>query len=71
MKKTLKKWLRPAMFTLGGGLVGLGYYFLVGCATGSCPISANPLTSVLYLGLVGWLLSSVFGTKCRNGCKVG
>lgn len=26
MKKKMKKWIRPALFTLGGALLGLGYY---------------------------------------------
>ena len=69
MKEDLKKWLRPVLFLLGGGLVGLGYYFLVGCASGSCPISANPFTSMGYMALIGWLLSGLFGCSCRNGCK--
>ena len=38
MKERLKRWLRPALFTLGGALAGLGYYYLVGCSTGACAI---------------------------------
>ena len=26
MKEQMKKWLRPALFILGGALTGLGYY---------------------------------------------
>ena len=55
MKK--KKWLRPVLFTLGGGLAGLAYYNFVGCAAGGCAIATNPVASVLYLGLVGSGLS--------------
>ena len=60
MKERMKKWLRPALFTLGGALVGLGYYSLVGCATGTCAITSSPLNSMVYMGLIGWLLSGVF-----------
>ena len=70
MKKTLKKWLRPALFTLGGALVGLAYYNFVGCATGSCVITSNPISSMLYMGLIGWLLSSIFGKGCSGGCNM-
>ena len=35
MKKRLKKLLRPLLFTLGGALAGLAYYYLVGCSSGS------------------------------------
>lgn len=70
MKDLMKKWLRPALFILGGGLVGLGYYYLLGCSTGSCVITSSPLTSMAYMALVGWLLSSVFGSSCCGGsCK--
>ncbi|WP_443663603.1 hypothetical protein [Dysosmobacter sp.] len=70
MKDLMKKWLRPALFILGGGLVGLGYYYLLGCSTGSCVITSSPLTSMAYMALVGWLLSGVFGSSCCGGsCK--
>lgn len=70
MKKHMKKWLRPALFTLGGALVGLGYYALVGCSTGSCVITSSPFTSMAYMALVGWLLSGAFGSCCCGGsCK--
>lgn len=70
MKERMKKWLRPALFILGGGLMGLGYYYLVGCSTGTCVITSSPLTSMAYMALVGWLLSGVFGSSCCGGsCK--
>ena len=58
MREIMKKWLRPALFILGGALVGLAYYALVGCSTGTCAITSNPLRSMAYMGLVGWLLSA-------------
>ena len=63
MKKYLKKRPRPAVFTLGGALAGLGYYALVGCSTGSCAITASPVNTMLYMGLIGWLLSGIFGSQ--------
>ncbi len=70
MKERMKKWLRPALFILGGGLVGLVYYNLVGCSTGTCVITSSPINSMLYMGLIGWLLSGTFGSCCRGGsCK--
>lgn len=58
MREIMKKWLRPALFILGGALVGLVYYALVGCSTGTCAITASPLRSMVYMGLVGWLFSA-------------
>ena len=69
MKERLKRWLRPALFALGGALVGLGYYFLVGCPTGACAITSNPFASMAYMGLIGWLLSGVLGSGCGSRCS--
>jgi hypothetical protein len=40
-----KKWLRPVLFTLGGGLAGLACYNFVGCAAGGCAIASKPAAS--------------------------
>ena len=64
MKKRLKKLLRPLLFTLGGALAGLAYYYLVGCSSGSCAITSNPWISSGYGAVIGWLLSSVFAKDC-------
>ena len=45
-----KKWIRPALFTLGGALAGLAYYQWIGCASGSCVITSSPVGSMLYMG---------------------
>jgi len=41
-----------------GGLLGFGYYKLVGCSTGSCPITSSPYTSTLYGAVMGLLIGS-------------
>lgn len=40
-----------------GGLLGFGYYRLVGCSTGACPITSNPWISTLYGAFVGFVVS--------------
>ena len=70
MKAKLKKWIRPVLFTLGGALAGLAYYHFVGCVTGTCPITSNPVSSMGYMGLIGWLLSGAFGKGCESGCSM-
>jgi len=69
MKARLKKWLIPLLFTVGGALAGLAYYYFVGCAAGSCAITSNPINAMLYMGLIGWLLSGVFSGECAGSCS--
>ena len=57
-------WLRPTLFTLGGALAGLIYYNLAGCA-----ITANPVNTMLYMGLIGFLISGLFTKGCNGGCN--
>ena len=53
---------------VGAGL-GLGYHFLVGCGTGTCPISGNVWISTLYGSLLGLVLVSP--SRCNRGsCAV-
>lgn len=70
MKKHVRKWLRPILFILGGALVGLAYYSLAGCSTGACIITSNPIVTMIYMGIVGWLLSGIFGTGCKDKCNM-
>ena len=64
MKVSLKNWLIPLLFTVGGALVGLAYYYFVGCTTGSCAITSSPVNTMVYMGVVGFLLSRLFGKGC-------
>lgn len=70
MWKKLKKLLKPALFTVGGALAGLLYYYFVGCASGTCPLTSHPLVTMAYMGLVGWLLSGIFGKGCSGKCNM-
>jgi hypothetical protein len=50
--------LKMILSVLTGGVLGFGYYRLVGCRSGSCPISGNPYISTLYgaaLGLMWYM----------------
>jgi hypothetical protein len=44
---------------IGGGL-GFGYYKLVGCSTGACPLTSNPWISTIYGMVVGALIAGSF-----------
>ncbi len=65
MKEKIKKWLKSVLFTAGGALVGLAYYYFVGCPTGACPLTSNPFITMAYMGFIGWLLSGIFGRVQR------
>ena len=60
MKKQKKTFLLPLLFAAGGALAGLIYHYTALCADGMCPLSADPLLSMFYLGVIGWLLSALF-----------
>lgn len=40
-----------------GGTLGFLYYKLIGCSSGTCPITSKPLNSILYGAVMGLLLS--------------
>lgn len=66
MKNKLQKHTFPALFFLGGMLAGYLSYRLAGCTSGTCLITATPLSSMLYMGFVGWLLSGVLSGSCAS-----
>jgi hypothetical protein len=41
---------------VGGGL-GFAYYKLVGCSSGTCPLTSNPYMSTLYGMILGALVA--------------
>lgn len=61
----MKKWVRPLLFVLGGGIAGWLYYKFFGCTNG-CQLSSNPYLTMGYMGLVGLLLSFVFEKPCKK-----
>jgi hypothetical protein len=42
-----------------GAAIGFGYYKLVGCSSGACPITSNPYISIVWGAVMGALLSGV------------
>ncbi|WP_310594607.1 DUF6132 family protein [Flavobacterium sp.] len=43
-----------------GALAGYGYYYFVGCASGTCAITSKPLNATLYGAVMGGLLFNMF-----------
>ncbi len=52
------KVVRRVLFPLLGAAGGFAYYWLVGCRTGSCPITGNPYISTAYGAFVGLILTA-------------
>ena len=56
-----KMLLHTVLYVVGGAVVGFGYHKIVGCRSGSCPITANPYISTLYGALVGFFAGGGLG----------
>jgi hypothetical protein len=44
---------------IGGGL-GFAWYKFVGCSTGTCPLTSNPIISTIYGAVLGALIAASF-----------
>lgn len=49
-----------------GALAGFLYWNFIGCTTGSCAITSNPINSTLYGSVTGGLIFSTFKKKQTN-----
>jgi uncharacterized membrane protein YeaQ/YmgE (transglycosylase-associated protein family) len=56
----IKKHILIVIGVLVGSIAGYFYWQQVGCASGNCAITSNPVNSTLYGALMGGLLFSMF-----------
>ena len=56
----ISKYRALVMGILLGGVGGYMYYQFIGCSTGSCPITSQPINSTLYGAMMGGILFSTF-----------
>lgn len=61
--KLLKKYKTPLITALLGALGGLAYWHFIGCASGTCGITANWETSMGMGAVMGWLLGDIAKDK--------
>ena len=52
--------LRILIGAIVGAGLGVGWYKLVGCSTGTCPLTSNPVISTIYGAVLGVLLATSF-----------
>lgn len=57
--KNFKELIRSAWFWkpvsafIIGGIIGFLYYHFIGCSSGTCAITSNPVSSIIFGGLLG------------------
>lgn len=60
---TSRRFLKPFLSVLIGGIAGFLYYHFVGCASGQCALTSSPYTSTIFGGLLGLFITS---SPCAN-----
>lgn len=60
MNKFVKKHLLTIIGVFVGATAGYFYWQQVGCSSGSCAITSNPINSTIYGAFMGGLLFSIF-----------
>ncbi len=48
--------LRLVLGIVIGAIAGYGYYYYIGCYSGTCPITSNPYNTIAYGALLGGVL---------------
>ena len=68
MKTIIARYKVEIAGMIAGAIVGCSYWYYVGCASGSCPITSSPTVSTVYGALMGVLGFSIFKkeTKTQN-----
>ena len=59
----MKLYIKIILYSLIGAGLGFGYYYFIGCNTGSCPITSNWEVSTLYGAGMGLILALPLGKK--------
>ncbi len=55
-RSEIVKWSKRVLPVVLGAASGYAYYHYVGCVSGSCPLTSNPLITTVYGGVVGAML---------------
>ena len=52
----MRKYLRLGMQAGIGGILGFGYYYFVGCTSGTCPLTSHWYVTTIYGLSIGVIL---------------
>ena len=66
MRTFAQKYWKPALFTVIGAGLGFAYWRFIGCTSGTCPMTSNWHTTVLFGGLIGMLAVPQRKKKSKN-----
>lgn len=58
-----RKYLLTIMGVVVGAVGGYAYYYWIGCNSGSCPITSQPVNSTIYGAIMGGLFLNMFQKK--------
>jgi hypothetical protein len=68
VKEFFKSWYfwKPFLGIILGGLGGFLFFYFVGCKSGSCAITSNPVSSVLMGSFLGFFTTSSPCIRCSK-----
>ena len=49
-----------------GAVTGYLYWYFIGCSSGTCPITASPVNSMIWGAVMGSILCSLFKKETKN-----
>lgn len=55
-KNVISQGAKRSLPAVLGALAGYAYYYFIGCASGTCPITSNPWLSTAYGALLGFVV---------------
>lgn len=65
----LHKWILLTGGLAMGSVLGYGYWYYIGCLSGTCPITASPVNSTLYGAVLGILIANLFLPTSHDPAK--
>jgi phosphate/sulfate permease len=66
MKSWIIKKKVSIMLTFVGAIVGYGYWYFVGCASGTCAITSVWYRTTIYGAIMGWLVGDLINDKFKK-----